>query len=99
MCSNDARREISDLSELLRKYNYEYHVQNSPTVSDLEYDRLFNRLKELEASFPALVEPDSPGSRRNGAFPAALRLLQVPMDPGIPRPPLSLDAVSRTMDG
>jgi DNA ligase (NAD+) len=63
MCSNDARREISALSELLRKYNHEYHVLNLPTVSDLEYDKLFDRLKELEASFPALIEPDSPGKR------------------------------------
>ena len=63
MSYEDARREIGDLSVLLRKYNYEYHVLNTPTVSDLEYDRLFDRLKELESKFPTLVEPDSPGKR------------------------------------
>ncbi len=44
-------------------YNYEYYVLNTPTVSDLEYDRLFDRLKELENEYPSLVEPDSPGKR------------------------------------
>ncbi len=60
---DDARKEIKDLSDLLRQHNYEYHVLNSPAVSDLEYDRLFDRLKELEAKFPNLVEHDSPTMR------------------------------------
>ena len=63
MTDAEARREISDLSVLLRKYNYEYHVLSSPTVSDLEYDGLFDRLKELEDHFPDLVAPDSPTKR------------------------------------
>ena len=60
---DDGRNEIRDLSVLLRKYNYEYHVLNAPTVSDREYDRLFDRLRELENKYPDLIEPDSPGKR------------------------------------
>ncbi len=59
----EAAREIEELSGLLRKYEYEYHVLNDPSVSDAEYDRLFDRLSELETEFPDLVKPDSPTMR------------------------------------
>ena len=31
---------LNELKALLNKYNYEYYVQDNPTVSDQEYDRL-----------------------------------------------------------
>jgi len=56
-------------------------VLASPTVSDLEYDRLFDRLKELEASFPDLAEPDSPvkriGSDLSSELPEARHTIPV----------------------
>lgn len=63
MTNDEARREIAELSDLLRRYNYEYHILNQPTVSDLEYDRLFDRLRSLETEYPDLVEQDSPSAR------------------------------------
>ena len=66
MTRDDAAIEIEELSQLLRQYNYEYYISNDTTVSDLEYDRLFDKLKTLEAEFPELVSPDSP-SRRIGS--------------------------------
>ena len=66
MTKQDAEREIQSLSEKLRTYNYEYHVLAQPTVPDSEYDRLFDRLRELESEFPELQHPDSP-SRRVGS--------------------------------
>ena len=66
MTTEEARLEIAGVSDLLRKYNHEYHVLNSPTVPDVEYDRLFDRLRALESRFPELVESDSP-SRRVGS--------------------------------
>ncbi|MBI9102129.1 MAG: NAD-dependent DNA ligase LigA [Spirochaetales bacterium] len=59
----EAEKEIDRLSELLRKYQYEYYVLTRPTVSDLEYDRLFDLLTNLEKKFPALVKGDSPSMR------------------------------------
>ncbi|MFP4266687.1 MAG: NAD-dependent DNA ligase LigA [Spirochaetaceae bacterium] len=58
-----AEEEIRKISELLRKYQHEYYVLARPSVSDREYDRLFDRLRELEKEFPDLQEPDSPAKR------------------------------------
>lgn len=63
MTVEQARKEIAELSEALRRYNHEYFVLASPSVSDLDYDRTFDRLKELEEQFPQLAEPDSPVKR------------------------------------
>ena len=52
-----------ELRELLNKYSYEYHVLDTPTVSDAVYDSLFGELKQLEAAHPELVTPDSPTQR------------------------------------
>ncbi len=56
------------LREAVRYHNRLYHVEDSPEISDGEYDRLFRRLVELEKAFPNLVTPDSP-TQRVGAEP------------------------------
>ena len=57
---------ISYLREELNKYAYNYYVLDNPLISDFEYDRMFTELKELEASHPELVTPDSPTQRVGG---------------------------------
>jgi DNA ligase (NAD+) len=64
--SNNPRQEIARLSELLRRYQHEYYVLSRPSVSDAEYDRLFDRLVELEREHPELAREDSP-TRRVGS--------------------------------
>ena len=56
------------LRELLERYNYEYYVLDKPTVSDAEYDELFDELSRLENEHPELRTPDSP-TQRVGAPP------------------------------
>ncbi len=63
MNRREAAQEIDRLSDLLRRYEHEYHVLNAPTVSDREYDGLFDRLLALEREHPALAKPDSPTKR------------------------------------
>ena len=58
-----AEEEIRKLSELLRRYQHDYFVLAAPSVSDKEYDRLFDRLRELEEEFPDLKAADSPAQR------------------------------------
>ncbi len=53
------RKEIEDLREKLRYHEYRYYVLDDPEISDAAYDRMMNRLKELEAAHPELVTPDS----------------------------------------
>jgi len=62
-------REIEHLREEIRRYNYAYHVLDSPQVSDAEYDALFQKLEELERNHPDLVTPDSP-TQRVGEIPS-----------------------------
>lgn len=59
----EAEKEISRLSDLLRKYQYQYYILARPEVSDGEYDRLFDELAGLEERFPDLRRDDSPTSR------------------------------------
>ncbi|MCH8840114.1 MAG: NAD-dependent DNA ligase LigA [Planctomycetes bacterium] len=47
----------------IRAHDRRYYVEAQPTISDLEYDRLLERLKELEAAHPELVTADSPTQR------------------------------------
>lgn len=65
-----AKHEIEDLRDKLRHHEYLYHVLDQPEISDAAYDRLMNRLKELEAAHPDLITPDSP-TVRVGATPRA----------------------------
>ncbi|WP_231471821.1 NAD-dependent DNA ligase LigA [Novosphingobium sp. CECT 9465] len=48
------------LAKQIAKHNRLYHAEDSPEVSDAEYDALVRRNAELEAVFPHLVRPDSP---------------------------------------
>ena len=61
------KKEIEDLREKIRYHEYRYYVLDDPEISDAAYDRLMNRLKDLEAAHPELVAPDSPTVRVGGA--------------------------------
>jgi len=61
------RKEIEELREKLRYHEYRYYVLDDPEISDAAYDRMMNRLKELEAAHPELVTPDSLTVRVGGA--------------------------------
>jgi DNA ligase (NAD+) len=61
------KKEIEELREKLRYHEYRYYVLDDPEISDAAYDRLMNRLKELETAYPELVTPDSPTVRVGGA--------------------------------
>ncbi len=54
-----------ELVELLNKYAYEYYVLDEPTVSDAEYDKLYDELVALEKEL-FFVLPDSPTLRVGG---------------------------------
>lgn len=58
---------IAQIRDLIRLYDFQYYVQDAPTVSDNEYDGLFRELQALEAKHPNLVTSDSPTQRVGGA--------------------------------
>ncbi|MDT8991587.1 NAD-dependent DNA ligase LigA [Curvibacter sp. APW13] len=57
---------VAQLCALLQRYAHEYYVLDAPSVSDAEYDRLFQELQSLEAAHPALRRSDSPTQRVGG---------------------------------
>lgn len=51
---------IQELREILSEANRRYYVENSPTISDFEFDMLLKELERLEDEFPQYKTPDSP---------------------------------------
>ena len=66
MTQSQAKEKITALRTELERYNYEYYVQDNPTVSDFVYDARMNELLALEGEFPELITPDSPTQRVGG---------------------------------
>lgn len=56
----EIKKELMHLRQEIEKHNYHYHVLDTPLISDAEYDRLFQRLLELEQRYPEFASPDSP---------------------------------------
>ncbi|HTS74411.1 MAG TPA: NAD-dependent DNA ligase LigA, partial [Gaiellaceae bacterium] len=63
------QQRLDELREQVDHHLYRYHVLDDPKISDAEYDRLFDQLKQLEEEHPELVTPDSP-TQRVGAPPS-----------------------------
>lgn len=59
-------RKIEALREKIRHHEYLYYVLDNPEISDAEFDKLMQQLKDLEADNPGLVTPDSPTQRVGG---------------------------------
>jgi DNA ligase (NAD+) len=78
-------QEIERLREDIRRHEELYYVFDNPEISDAEYDKLVERLRQLESEHPEFVTPDSPTQRVGGrpadGFPEVVHR----------RPMLSLD--------
>lgn len=60
------KERIHELQKLLTRYNYEYHVQDNPTIPDTDYDQLLRELIELEGEYPEYKTDTSPTVRVGG---------------------------------
>ncbi len=65
--TSKAASEIASLRDEIRRHDRLYYVDAQPEITDLQYDRLMERLKALEAKHPELITPDSPTQRVGGA--------------------------------
>ena len=66
MASNEIKERVSALRESLTYHSRKYYVEDSPEISDYEYDMMFAQLKALEEQFPELYDPASPTQRVGG---------------------------------
>lgn len=66
--TDDVRNEIARLSEEINRHNYYYYMLDDPKISDYDFDRLLQRLIDLEKQFPEYALPDSPTQRVGGTI-------------------------------
>ena len=75
MTPNQLEQRAEELRKLITRYSYEYHILDSPSVSNDVWDSLLAELKKIEAKHPEFITPDSPtqrvGSELSGGFKKA----------------------------
>ena len=55
----EAKAQIKVLREKLEYYAKRYYDEDSPEITDYEYDMMMNKLKALEKEYPELITEDS----------------------------------------
>ena len=60
---NDVKQRIDFLRQLINRCNHEYYVENSPTISDYDFDMYMHELEDLERAHPEFDDPLSPTHR------------------------------------
>lgn len=86
LTEKQARAELARLAMEIAYHDQRYHGEDTPEISDADYDALRRRNDAIEAAFPALVRSDSP-TRRVGAAVKQSKFAKVTHA----RPMLSLD--------
>ncbi|MEE1620007.1 NAD-dependent DNA ligase LigA [Zafaria sp. Z1313] len=70
------REEYDQLVEDVRRHRFAYYNEDSPLVSDAEFDALYRRLEELEQLHPEIVANDSPTQEVGGTPSAAFAAVE-----------------------
>src|SRR6266480_1412310 len=61
-----AAKRVAQLRREVEDHNRRYYQEAAPTISDREYDRLYQELVDLEGRFPQFVSADSPTQQVGG---------------------------------
>lgn len=64
--SEQIKEQIESLKEKLQQYAYAYYVLDNPTITDSDYDQLYQQLQQLEHAFPKYITADSPTQKVGG---------------------------------
>ena len=57
------KEKIDSIKEVINYHDWRYYSLSNPVLLDVDYDKLFKELKDLEKAHPELVTPDSPTQR------------------------------------
>ncbi len=68
MSTKEAKKEITDLTSKINYYNEQYYMNHTSEISDYEFDKLLERLIQLEEEYPELKLEDSPSQRVGGTI-------------------------------
>lgn len=63
MSRHEDKLRMSELTELLDYHSHKYYVENSPEISDFEFDTLLRELQNLEERYPEFADSNSPTKR------------------------------------
>ena len=63
---NDLAKRVEELTHILNEANYNYYVNDNPTITDQEYDKYLRELINIETEHPELADPNSPTKRVGG---------------------------------
>src|SRR4051812_33362310 len=64
--NSKSQERIRELTREIDKHNRAYYVENAPTISDRDFDRLMQELIDLEKQFPEFASSNSPTQRVGG---------------------------------
>ena len=62
----EAKKRIEELTNILKKANYEYYNLDNPSITDQEYDKYLRELINLEEKYPMFQDANSPTKRVGG---------------------------------
>jgi DNA ligase (NAD+) len=68
MTPEQAKKEIAGLTEKINYHNELYYQKNKTEISDFDFDKLLERLIDLEKQFPEFKDPNSPSQRVGGTI-------------------------------
>jgi DNA ligase (NAD+) len=64
---------VADVRHRIEEAAYQYYIENSPVLTDAEYDQLMMELQSIEEEHPELQSPDSPTQRVGGGGAAPVQ--------------------------
>jgi DNA ligase (NAD+) len=67
MTQAEAKKRHAELADTIRVHDHAYYVDAKPTLSDFDYDQLYQELVNIEKEFPEFITPSSPTQRVGGA--------------------------------
>ncbi len=79
---NEIKARAEELRQQINYHNIRYYNEDSPEISDYEYDMLLRELEQIEENYPQLKTPDSPTARVGGEAAAKFSPVEhiVPME-------------------
>lgn len=66
--SQEIKTQIKELSDRIERYNYEYYVLDTQSVTDFEYDKEFKILKQLVKDYPQYKTENCPTEKVGGTY-------------------------------
>ena len=64
---SQVKAELVKLRKEIRKHNKLYYEMDAPEISDYDYDKLMQRLKDLEEAYPEFITATSPTQTVGGS--------------------------------